>query len=278
MTKRNKIILLSSVLLAVLVILSTGVFAISRADQYTASQESTLLTTMIILVSILSVFVVYFSKVQKRKYEKLLNQEYFQEYEIIKDAVANSQLSSSSKKEIIEDILDMLLSAQEAGKSVQEVTGKTEKFAQEILESYAGPIEVGILSIFDSFIAFALFVVGTSIFLWLEEAQQSFFAIRLDIAMVVFFVLVAFGLLPVTKKQTSTKNPWMYLLPIATGIVFVLFAELLRAFFYKLEAVKQFLDGSLRMIPNAGFLMLYLLSIPVFLLLKHFFRKSLSHG
>jgi DNA-binding ferritin-like protein (Dps family) len=278
MTKRNKIILLSSVLLAVLVILSTGVFAISRADQYTASQESTLLTTMIILVSILSVFVVYFSKVQKRKYEKLLNQEYFQEYEIIKDAVANSQLSSSSKKEIIEDILDMLLSAQEAGKSVQEVTGKTEKFAQEILESYAGPIQVGILSIFDSFIAFVLFVVGTSIFLWLEETQQSFFAIRLDIAMVVFFVLVAFGLLPVTKKQTSTKNPWMYLLPIATGIVFVLFAELLRAFFYKLEAVKQFLDGSLRMIPNAGFLMLYLLSIPVFLLLKHFFRKSLSHG
>jgi DNA-binding ferritin-like protein (Dps family) len=278
MTKRNKIILLSSVLLAVLVILSTGVFAISSADQYTASQESTLLTTMIILVSILSVFVVYFSKVQKRKYEKLLNQEYFQEYEIIKDAVANSQLSNSSKKEITEDILDMLLSAQEAGKSVQEVTGKTEKFAQEILESYARPIQVGILSIFDSFIAFALFVVGTSIFLWLEETQQSFFAIRLDIAMVGFFVLVAFGLLPVTKKQTSTKNPWMYLLPIAIGIVFVLFAELLRAFFYNLEAVKQFLDGSLRMIPNAGFLMLYLLSIPVFLLLKHFFRKSLLHG
>jgi DNA-binding ferritin-like protein (Dps family) len=278
MTQRNKIKLISSVLLALLVILSAIAFAISSTPQNAANNASTLLIAIIILASISSVFVFYFTKVQKRKYEKLLNQEYFQEYEILKDAVANSQLAISNKKEVNEDILDILLSAQEAGKFAHEVVGNPERFAQEILLSYARPTQLAILSFLDSLIAFVLFVIGTNLLLWLGEPQQSFFAIRLDIAMVVFFILVAFVLLPVTRKQTSTKNPWTFLLPIAIGILFVLLAELLRAFFYNLEVVKQFLDGTLRMIPDAGFLTIYLLSIPVFLLLKQIFRNRSWRG
>jgi DNA-binding ferritin-like protein (Dps family) len=278
MTQRNKIKLMSSVLLALLVILSAIAYAISSTPQNAANNASTLLITIIILASISSVFVVYFTKVQKRKYEKLLNQEYFQEYEILKDAVVNSQLAISNKKEVNEDILDILLSAQEAGKSVHEVVGNPERFVQEILLSYARPTQLAILSFLDSLIAFVLFLIGTSLLLWLGEPQQSFFAIRLDITMVVFFMLVAFVLLPVTRKQTSTKNPWTFLLPITIGILFVLLAELLRAFFYNLEVVKQFLDGTLRMIPDAGFLTIYLLSIPVFLLLKQIFRNRSWRG
>jgi len=104
MTQRNKIALISAVLLALLVILSAIAFAISSTPQNTANKASTLLIAIIILVSISSVFIVYFTKVRKRKYEKLLNQEYYQEYEILKDAVANSQLAISNKKEINEDI------------------------------------------------------------------------------------------------------------------------------------------------------------------------------
>ena len=273
MTQRDKITLISSVLLALLVILSAIAFAISSISQNTANKALTLLIALIILVSISSVFVVYFTKIQKRKYEKLLNQEYYQEYKILKDAVANSQLTNSNKKETNEDILDILLSAQEAGRSVHEVVGNPERFAQEILLSYARPTQLAILNFLDSLIAFVLFVIGASFLFWFEETQQSFFAIRLDIAMVVFFILIAFVVLPVTRKQTSTRNPWTFLLPIAIGILFVLIAELLRAFFYNLEVVKQFLDGTLRMIPDAGFLTIYLLSIPVFLLLKQIFRN-----
>jgi DNA-binding ferritin-like protein (Dps family) len=278
MTHRNKIKLMSSVLLALLVILSAIAFALSSTSQNAANNASRLLIAIIILASISSVFVVYFTTVQKRKYEKLLNEDYFKEYEILKDAVANSQLAISSKKEVNGDLLDILLSAQEAGKSVHEVVGNPERFAREILLSYARPTQLAILSFLDSLIAFVLLVIGASLFLWLEETQQSFFAIRLDIAMVVFFILVAFVLLPVTRKQTATKNPWTFFLPIAIGILFVLLAELLRAFFYNLEVVKQFLDGTFRMIPDAGFLTIYVLSIPVFLLLKKIFRNRSWRG
>ena len=278
MTQRNKIMLLSSGLLALLVILSVIAFALSSTPQDAAKNETTLLIAVIILASVSSVLVVYFTKVQKRKYEKLLNEDYFKEYEILKDAVANSQLAISDKKEINGDLLDILLSAQEAGKPVREVVGNPEKFAQEILLSYAQPTQMAILSFLDSLIAFVLFVLGTSLLLWLNETQQSFFAIRLDIAMVVFFILVAFVVLPVTRKQTSTKNPWTFLLPIAIGVLFVLFAELLRAYLYNLEVVKHFLNGTLRMIPDAGSLTLYLFSIPVFLLLKQIFRNRSWRG
>lgn len=245
MTQRNKIKLIGSVLLALLVILSAIAFALNSAPQNAVNNASALLIAIIILASISSVFVIYFTKVQKRKYEKLLNQEYFQEYEILKDAVANSQLAISNKKEVNEDILDILLSAQEAGKSVHAVVGNPEIFAQEVLLSYARPTRLAILSFLDSLIAFVLLVIGASLFLWLGETPQSFFAIRMYIAMVVFFILVAFVLLPVTRKQTSTKNPWTFLLPIAIGILFVVLAEFLRAYFYNLEVVKRFLDGTL---------------------------------
>ena len=273
MTQRNKIKLISSVLLALLVILSAIAFGLSSSSQNAANNASSLLITIIILASISSVFFIYFTTVQKREFEKLLNQEYFQEYEILTDAVAKSQLAISNKKEINEDIIDILLSAQEAGKSVHEVVGNPERFAQEILLSYAQPTQLAILSFLDSLIAFVLFVIGTSFLIWLERTQQSFFAVRLNIAMVVFFMLVAFVLLPVTRKQTSTKYSWTFLLPIAIGILFVLLAEFLRAYFYNLKVVKVFLDGTLQMIPDTGFLAIYLLSIPVFLLLKQIFRN-----
>ncbi|PKO05518.1 MAG: hypothetical protein CVU41_12895 [Chloroflexi bacterium HGW-Chloroflexi-3] len=48
------------------------------------------------------------------------------------------------------------------------------------------------LSLFDGLIAFILMILGASFVLWLEQTQQSFFATRLDISMVILFLLVTF--------------------------------------------------------------------------------------
>jgi DNA-binding ferritin-like protein (Dps family) len=233
---------------------------------------------VIILISVLSVFVVYFSKIQKRKYEKLLNQEYYEQYEIIKDAVANSQLSASTKKDIIEDILEILLSAQESGKNVREVIENTDMFANEIIQSFAMPFRLAMLNLYDSLIALILMVVGASLLLWLEQTQQNFFTTELDISMTVFFLLVAFVLLPVTKIGAGKRNPWIFIVPVAGGVLFVLMVELLRAFFYEVQAVQHFLDGTLRMVPNSMILLIYSLAISLFLMLKRISRKYLLCG
>ena len=96
--------------------------------------------------------------------------------------------------------------------------------------------------------------------------------------MIVFFILVAFVLLPVTKIGAGKRNPWIFIVPVAGGVIFVLLAELLRAFFYDIQAVQYFLDGSLRMIPNNMILMIYILAIPLFIMLKRISRKYLLRG
>ena len=228
MTTRNKVLLVSSIILALLVISSVVVWEIT--GQSNGEKIPVVLFVTIIVISILSVFVVYISKIQKKKYEKLLNQEYYEQYEIIKDAVANSQLSVVTKKDIIEDILELLLSAQESGKAVASVVGNPQLFSQEILNSFAKPYRLALLDLFDSLIAFILMVVGASFMLWLEQTQQSFYVTKLDISMIAFFILVAFLLIPVTKAGAGTRNPWIFMVPVASGVLFVLIAELLRAF------------------------------------------------
>jgi DNA-binding ferritin-like protein (Dps family) len=276
MTNRNKVLLVSSIILALLVIASVVVWQIN--GQSNGEKIPMVVFAVIILISVLSVFVVYFSKIQKRKYEKLLNQEYYEQYEIIKDAVANSQLSASTKKDIIEDILEILLSAQESGKNVREVIENTDMFANEIIQSFAMPFRLAMLNLYDSLIAFILMVVGASLLLWLEQTQQNFFTTELDISMTVFFLLVAFVLLPVTKIGARKRNPWIFIVPVAGGVLFVLMVELLRAFFYEVQAVQHFLDGTLRMVPNSMILLIYSLAIPLFLMLKRISRKYLLCG
>lgn len=276
MTTRNKVLLFSSIVLALMVIASIVVWEIT--GQSSEEQMPTVLIVAIIIISILSVFVVYFSKIQKKKYEKLLNQEYYEQYEIIKDAVANSQLSVGTKKDIIEDILELLLSAQESGKTVASVVGDPQLFSQEIMSSFAKPYRLALLDLFDSLIAFILMVVGASFMLWLEQTQRSFYTTKLDISMIAFFILVAFLIIPVTKAGTGTRNPWIFMVPIAGGVLFVLIAELLRAFLYDVDLVRQLLDDSVRMVPNMLTLIIYLLSVPMFLILKQISRKRILRG
>lgn len=278
MTTRNKILLSSSIILALLVIASVVLWEMSSTNQTEGNSMPVGFVAGIILVSVLSVFVVYFTKIKKRKYEKLLNGSYFEQYEIIKDAVLHSQLSSFHKRDVNEDVLELLLSAQESGKPVDSVIGDTDFFAQEIIRSFAKPSHLAILSLYDSLIAFILMVVGASLVMWLEEIQNSFFTTKLDISMVFFFLVVVFLIIPVTKGQAGTRSPWVFMLPVAGGVLFVLVAEVLRAFFYDVNGVRIFLDGTVRMVPGVGILMIYLLSIPLFLLLKQISRKKMLLG
>ena len=278
MTTRNKILLISSVVLALLVIGSVLVWQVSSVNQADGENIPAFVVITIIVISVLSVFIVYFSKIQKKKYEKLLNEEYYEQYEIIKDAVMSSQLSAMTKKDIVEDVLELLLTAQESGEPVQFVVANSEEFARNIIQTFARPFRLAILNLYDAFIAFFLMVVGVTLVLWLEQTQQSFFLTRMDVSMLALFALVAFILLPVTKSGAGSRNPWIYLVPVAGGVLFVLLAELLRAFFYDVKVVQQILDGTVRMVPNGMILAVYLLSIPLFLILKQISRKRMVGG
>ncbi len=275
MTKRNKIVLFSSIFLALCVIGTLILNLKYTLDNGAVNIRSLILIGILLVLSIISVPVVYFGKVRKSKFEEMLNTEYFQKYEIIKDTVRNSQLSNAAKKEIKEDVLDMLISAQKSGRKADDAVGSPEDFSRNILVAYAKPGRFPILSIIDGIVFFLFLTLGASIFLWFEQMNQSLFETGVDILMLTFFFIISFIILPVTKKLTSTHNYWMFLLPITSGIVFVIIAELIRKFFYNNEIIRQFLDGTVRMIPSITILILFIILIPALLFLKSCVRKRL---
>ncbi|MDD5622470.1 MAG: hypothetical protein PHQ09_04820 [Actinomycetota bacterium] len=275
MTKRNKIVLGSSIFLSLCVIATVIINLKYKIQNSDINTNSLILIGIIILLSIISIPVVYFLKVRKSKFERMLNNEYFQKYEIIKDAVMNSQLSGINKKEIKEDILDILISAQKSGKPAEDTVGNPETFAGEIILSYARPGRLPVLSIMDGIMYFILFIMGVNIFMWFEQTNVSFFKTGIDISIITFLFIISFILIPVTKKLASTHNYWMFILPVASGIVFVLFAEITRRFFYSNEIIRQFLDGTVRMVPNIFILILYIVLIPIILFFKSYVRRQL---
>jgi len=273
MTKRNKITLISSVALAAIVIFSTLVWAFNSSSPSNTMKLPVILYALIIFISMLSVSIVYYSKIKKKNFEKHLNDEYIETYQIIKDAIGNSQLSKSIKKDINEDVLDLLLSAQKNGKMVKNVIGDQTLFTQEIIRSYASKSKLALLSFIDSMIALVLMILGANTLNWLENTSQNYFSIGLDLSMMVFFVLVAFVILPVTKRLTSTKYSWAYFIPLIGGIVFIIIVELMRRNFIMFRIIDLILNGTIRMIPNASVFLFYIILIPVLLFVKKYIRQ-----
>lgn len=275
MTKRDKVTIFSAALLAVLVIIAAVIAYAGPNAGGKADTASLILCCCIVAASILSVVIVCLTKIRRGKYEKRLNTGYYQRYEIIRDAVAGSQLSIATKSEIRNDVLDMLISALESGKPAESVVGNPEAFAKDIVRSYSKPSYMVVLGLIDAVITFAAIVLGVYVLLWLEQTESSFFSINIDNSMVFFFVMIAFIIMPVTKRLASTRSIWAYCIPIAFGVAFVLAAESLRSWFYYAEWVRVILDGTVRLIPNPWVFAAFALSVPLLLLLKHSLRKNM---
>lgn len=133
MTRKSKIALLSSTILVVIVIASF-IFLLVRMDHTgSINTAAIVLCCCAIAVSLLTIALVYWTKVRKEGLEKPLNDLYYNKYEAIKDAVFNSQLPIGVKKEIKNDVLDLLLTAQAAGKTAQEAVGDPMDFSKNII-------------------------------------------------------------------------------------------------------------------------------------------------
>lgn len=275
MTKRDKIVIISASLLAFCVIASAGWFAADSSKNIgKADTESIVYFGVAVVLGIFSVLIVYLSKVRKNKFEKMLTGEYLTEYEVIKDAILNSHLSDVSKKETIDDILDILIEAQGSGKAVAGVIGNSASFSKKIISEFLSPGRHMVLNLLDGIKAFSLFVIGITAALWLEQVGTNIFQVGMDTSMVLFVFLIAFLIIPATKKLTSTRSPWMFFIPLSAGILYVLTAIVLRKYCYDFQGVKLLLDGSITMIPNITVFMVYILIVPVLKKLKTYLRQQ----
>lgn len=271
MTKRDKIVILSSVVLALLVIASIVLYGVkSTAWDQTASLA---LGVGLIVLSLLSVGFVFIRLVRKSTFEKRLHPEFLIVYQGMKDALINSELRPADQREALSDILELMISAQEGGKTVGAAFPDTAGFTQAVVKAYTKKGRRGLFLLLNGGVAFLSFAVMVQTLLWLEDPAKSYFTQRIDIGMIVFFAVIAFAVLPLVKLLSAKQTPWMYIIPLLSGVLFVGLMEALRYFFSEARPVQAFLNGSVSMIPNAVVLGGYLLAILLLMLAKYMIRR-----
>lgn len=274
MTKRGKMALISSALLALVVIASSLFWAYGTKDG--PGSEGTVLIAAIVLVSIASVVIVYVLKTRKRADEKLLGGPFYEKYEQVKEIIAGSQLTGRLKADLVDEVLDMLITAQRAGRAPEDVMADAKDFAEDVIGSFARPSRLALLGLFDGAAAFSLFVLSITFLNWLEDAKAGFFLTKMDLSMMVFVAFVSFLLIPATKLLARAKLPWAYLLPLAGGALFVLAMEASRRYLYDVDAIRAFIEREVVPIPSIVALACYIAAVPLLMAVKMVLGKSFT--
>jgi DNA-binding ferritin-like protein (Dps family) len=264
MTTRSKIIMINAVILAILVIIGLA----SSLKAMPLGNTPIYLLVIFGSASVLSIPIVYFSKVRPKRYEKLLGKDYAHRYELLKDILGQSGLPARSRREVLNDCLELLINAQHADKPVDDVIPDVSSFAKEILETYSRRKSHWWHLLPNSILYFVVFVLGMQAVVWLEDNRQDWFSIRTDLSMLVLIGLISFGLIPVMNLRQVQSKTWFYFLPLATGLSFVLIAELARRFTPKSWFVKVILDESVQLIPSYWVFIVFIGLIPLMILLR----------
>ena len=189
-------------------------------------------------------------RLMRRGYVRKLNEHYYAEYEKISDALGNAVMSSAEQKETKEDIVSLMLEAQEQGRDVQEVVGgDINAFIKRIQESfgYRNRLLFQVLSVIQYGVFF--FVLMQSLVYFEQGGEVGFFDVRIAFNMFVMFMVVIFVIYPVSRNaMRKDKTVLPFVLPLASGIVYIGLLILLDKTLRHFEWVRFFLDSEVRMI------------------------------
>jgi DNA-binding ferritin-like protein (Dps family) len=267
-------VLIASILLGLGVIASTIPLLKTAFVGEIVNVQILVFSLTIIVLGVTSVIGVYYSKVKKDKIEKQLNNDFYEGYEIIKEIIMKSQLDKFTMKEIKEDILDMLISAQNGGKTFKETIGEPQKFSGDILEQYGKVPKYNVIHFLDSMLYMVLFTLGVTVVMWMQEINKGFFNIKIDASMFTLFLIISFVILPYLRVNTISKNPKLIFFPIQVAVFYVVSLVLMRKYLYQIEEIKWFLDGSINLISNPVVLIVFLLGLVGLIIAKRYLKRS----
>lgn len=212
---------------------------------------------------------------RRKGFEKQLNDDYFNEYKTIKTLISAS-FTGTRRKEILNDVLDLFLSAQEKGRNSKEVVGNSEEFAIKIIESYGIKSNRWLNFLFGVYVS-AFIVLGYHLGDWLLR-RKSFFSTLVPPFEVIFMVLVGIVMLPIIyniKNENRLKKRKIFALVFMLGSIFLMFFSCFMVNkIYHFDLLNYLVEPSIPMIPNIFVLVLYVLVILSYILCSHFYRKK----
>jgi len=195
-SRTNRIILGSVVIGALLLLLGAAAYLVARVrlGANPAALEPLMVTLLIVvLLAVSSVAATYVTRTLRDKKLSVLDDEHRETLNVISYLIGNANLSLYQKRDIENEVFDMLLLAQEDGRSARDVTGgDTQRFVDQIVKAY-GATPGPAVNLLTSLQYFILFIIAAQMYTFLESTDSpgSFFATGIGNMTILFFLMIS---------------------------------------------------------------------------------------
>jgi hypothetical protein len=255
---------LIAVIVVSVVLVATGIWYFAASTMKGgADLGSVLILGAICLFALLAVAYTISLKLKLEEKMKLLDEPGRAAYEAMSLEIRGSPLSGSEKRDLSEEILDILISAQAEGKGAESIVGKDPvQFVRGTLESY-GVARNRFLLIFDSIMYFLGYLAGFQVFFALRSPGISFFSVGFEVSLVAFFGLISVAMPAMVALSRSIMGrrkaalalliPFLAL-PLGVGGTFIVFIEIVRANAARWPGIDSFLRTEIVVFPDAWIL------------------------
>lgn len=244
---RSKWMIFSSLALSVALIATVLLYFFRVSENGGATDNELWLVIGMIVLAVVTFGLILVYRLRRGRYERQLDEHYYAAFEKISDALNTSVLSYTEKKETRNDILSLLVEAQESGRAVEDVVGNDiSGFIDKVKRSFG--YRSGFLFNLLSSVQYGIILVTfVQIILYFENlGVKSFFDAQLGLSLFVMFIPLALIIYPLIKQQLRKENTtWAYILPFGYGVVFIGLLILLDNTAYHVPWVRYFLDAEM---------------------------------
>jgi hypothetical protein len=237
----------------------------------------------IIILGLLSLGIFIILNVRRSKYAALLQDDYYKMYESISAALQNSTLSIFERRDVLMDISDLLLQAQQNNRPINTVIGNVDDFIKGIKTSfgYRSNIVFNLLSGIQNTI-FVLVIVQIAIYFM--RGTDSFFNTTIGLMILPYIVLLSFLIMPLMRYLVSRQRKvWLAAALIGVpAVVYISVNEILHRFGMDIPWVQTYFEREIPFINSWIILAVLVIITALSWFIKWFIRfrsiKNLQAG
>ncbi len=236
----RKLVIFSSISIGLLTIASVAVLIFLLKSKQGDTFSWILIAIIILGLLFFGILIVL--NVRRGKYAALLQDDYYKIYERIAAALQNSTLSLFERRDVLLDIADLLLQAQQNSRPINTVIGDVDEFVRGVKTSfgYRNNIIFNLLSGIQNVI-YVLTVV--QIVIYFMRGTDSFFSTTIGLMIIPYIVFVSFLMKPLMQYLVSKQRKvWFAAALIGIVAVYIGVNELLHRFGMDIPWVRTYFE------------------------------------
>ncbi len=274
MTRKSKTKILVSVLLGILLIFSISIYLNIILKNDTMTTPMGVVAIVLIVLAAVAVIMTV-KRVAKTGYEKNLEGKYLEIYEDACEYLEISNISKNSKREIKEEILDVISNSQEIKRNPEEIFGNDfEKAMDSWVISYGGSNKK-IALIIDSAMFYFIFLLVLHMLNYIENMNIDFFDARIDNSILIYIGILTFIVMPIARINAQKRKYFYYIGVIVLFVsIYIGFSEITHRYFSHTPFSKWYSVGTTNVIASLPILLLIISAIILLLVIKKLVRKK----